>query len=300
MTSLNMTPIVKETNIADVPVRRGKVRDIYDLGDEILLVATDRISAYDVILPTAIPQKGMMLTSVSKFWFDFFQGDVLHHLMEVVQDTAPPGLEAYLPQLQGRTMRCIKTEVVPIEFVVRGYITGSGWKDYLNTGQVCGIDLPAGLQQCQQLPEPIFTPATKEDVGHDENVSFERASKIVGASCMTELRDKSLMLYNKASAHARERGIIIADTKFEWGKYKGEYYLIDEVLTPDSSRFWPADEYEAGRDQNSFDKQIVRNYLTTLVDAGKWDKTPPGPELPDEIVQKTSAKYAEVVDRLMR
>ncbi len=300
MTRLNAPQIVTETQIADVPVRRGKVRDIYDLGDEILLVATDRISAYDVVLPTAIPQKGMMLTSVSNFWFDFFQGDILHHLIEVIQNTAPPGLDAYLPQLQGRTMRCIKTEVVPIEFVVRGYITGSGWKDYLNTGQVCGIDLPAGLQQCQQLPEPIFTPATKEDVGHDENVSFERASELVGASCMKELRDRSIALYNKAADYARKRGIIIADTKFEWGKLNGEYYLIDEVLTPDSSRFWPADKYESGRDQDSFDKQYVRNYLTTLVEAGTWDKTPPGPQLPDEIVRNTSAKYADVVNRLIR
>jgi phosphoribosylaminoimidazole-succinocarboxamide synthase len=195
-------------------------------------------------------------------------------------------------------MRCRKTQVVPIEFVVRGYLAGSGWKDYCKRGSVCGIDLHAGLKQCQQLPEPIFTPATKAKKGHDENISFEKACKLVGEEVMTPLRDQSVDIYRRAAAYARRRGIIIADTKFEWGKLGDEYLLIDEVLTPDSSRFWPADQYEAGRDQDSFDKQYVRNYLTTLVDAGKWDKTPPGPELPEEIVRNTAAKYAEAVRRL--
>ena len=290
--------IVTETRFSAYPVRRGKVRDVYDLGDELLLVATDRISAYDVVLPTPIPGKGAMLTGISRFWFELFDDVVPHHLIEVIEDHAPPGLEDHLAQLRGRTMRCRKTQVVPIECVVRGYLAGSGWKDYQRTGTVCGIDLPTGLKQCQELPEPIFTPATKADVGHDENISFEQACDAVGTETMTLLRDRSLELYQRAAEHARARGIIIADTKFEWGLRDGEYLLIDEVLTPDSSRFWPADKYEAGRDQESFDKQYVRNYLTTLVDKGTWDKTPPAPELPDEIVRNTVAKYREAVDRL--
>ena len=290
--------IVTETQFSSYPVRRGKVRDIYDLGDEILLVATDRISAYDVILPTPIPHKGVMLTSISKFWFDFFADSVPHHLIDVVEDQAPPGLEAHLSQLRGRTMRCVKTKVVPIECVVRGYLAGSGWKDYQRTGAVCGITLPRGLKQCEMLPEPIFTPATKADEGHDENISFPRACELAGEACMNMLRERSIEIYKRAADHARSRGIILADTKFEWGERDGDHLLIDEVITPDSSRFWPADQYEPGRDQNSFDKQYVRNYLTTLVKAGKWDKTPPAPELPPDIVANTAAKYAEAVRKL--
>ena len=289
---------VTETNISGFPLRRGKVRDVYDLGDEILLVATDRISAYDVILPTPIPGKGVLLTQLSKFWFDFFEASVPHHLIEVIQDQAPPGLESHLDQLRGRTMRCRKTEVVPIECVVRGYITGSGWKDYQRSGSVCGVGLPSGLQQCAELPEPIFTPATKATEGHDENISFEQACEIAGKECMGLLRDRSMDLYVKAAKFARSRGIIIADTKFEWGLLDGEYLLVDEVFTPDSSRFWPAEQYEPGRDQESFDKQYVRNHLTTLVEAGRWDKTPPGPELPDEIVANTVTRYREAIKRL--
>ena len=294
------TELVTETRIPNYPVKRGKVRDIYDLGEEILLVATDRISAYDVVLPTPIPQKGMMLTRISQFWFQFFEPHVRHHLIEVIEDRAPPGLEDHLDQLRRRTMRCRKTRVVPIEFVVRGYLAGSGWKDYQRTGAVCGVALPSGLQQAARLPEPIFTPATKADVGHDENISFEQASALVGPSCMTLLRDRSLDLYTRAAEYAAQRGIILADTKFEWGERDGEYLLIDEVLTPDSSRFWPADTYEPGRDQESFDKQYVRDYLTTLVEAGAWDKTAPGPELPEEIVANTTAKYAEALKRLTK
>ena len=296
--AVDAATVVTTTAFSEYPVRRGKVRDIYDLGDEILLVATDRISAYDVVLPTAIPGKGVMLTSISKFWFEFFGDSVRHHLIEVVDQTTPPGMEQHLEQLRGRTMRCKKTEVVPIECVVRGYLAGSGWKDYQRTGAVCGVALPAGMRQCEKLPQPIFTPATKATEGHDENISFERACEIVGKETMTLLRDRSLDLYTRAADHARQRGLILADTKFEWGKRDGEYLLIDEVLTPDSSRFWPADKYEPGRDQESFDKQYVRNYLTTLVEAGKWDKTPPGPELPPEIVKNTAAKYREAVTRL--
>ena len=298
--TLEVSEVVTETKFDAYPVRRGKVRDIYDLGDEILLIATDRISAYDVVLPSPIPGKGVMLTSVSKFWFDFFSSSVPHHLIEVIQDRAPAGFEEHLSQIRGRTMRCKKTNVVPIEFVVRGYLAGSGWKDYQATGSVCGIGLSPGLKQCQQLPEPIFTPATKAEVGHDENISFDRACDLVGGDLMRTLRDRSVKLYSQAAEHARKRGLIIADTKFEWGELDGEYLLIDEVLTPDSSRFWPADAYEAGRDQDSFDKQYVRNYLTTLVKSGQWDKTAPGPPLPDEIVNNTAAKYRQAVTLLMQ
>jgi len=290
--------VVTQTNIPNVPVRRGKVRDVYDLGDELLLVATDRISAYDVVLPTPIPGKGAMLTQISSFWFEFFTSTVDHHMIELIQDSAPAGLEPYLDQLRGRTVRCKKTKVVPIECVVRGYLAGSGWTDYRRTGTVCGVSLPPGMKQCQQIAEPIFTPATKADEGHDENISFAQACDIVGTECMTLLRDKSIELYTKAAAYARKRGIILADTKFEFGARDGAYLLIDEIFTPDSSRFWPADKYEPGRDQESFDKQYVRNYLTKLVEAGTWNKTPPGPVLPDEIVANTAAKYREALTRL--
>ncbi len=291
--------IVVKTDLPGIPARRGKVRDVYDLGDEILLVTTDRISAYDVVLPTPIPGKGTMLTKISEFWFDLLADVTPNHLIEVVDDEAPPGLEAHLDQLRDRTMRCRKTTVVPIEFVVRGYLAGSGWADYQKTGSVCGVPLPRGLNQCSKLPEPIFTPATKADEGHDENISFEAACKAVGRELMTDLRDRSMTLYTRAAEYAAERGIIIADTKFEWGLCDGEYLLIDEVLTPDSSRFWPADKYAPGRDQESFDKQYVRNYLTGLVKEGKWNKTPPGPALPDEIVKNTAARYREALERLM-
>jgi phosphoribosylaminoimidazole-succinocarboxamide synthase len=273
---------------------------VYDLGDEILLVATDRISAYDVVLPTPIPGKGVMLTHISKFWFDFLGGSVPHHLIEVVDERAPAGLEEHLAQLRGRTMRCRKTQVVPIECVVRGYLAGSGWKDYRQTGVLCGIKLPPDLKECDRLPEPIFSPATKADEGHDENISFDEACRRVGADCMELLRDRSIELYQKAAQYARQHGIIIADTKFEWGLRDGEYLLVDEVLTPDSSRFWPSDDYEPGRDQDSFDKQYVRNYLSTLVAEGRWDKTPPGPELPPQIVANTRAKYREALTRLVQ
>jgi len=292
------TAVVTTTHLAGLSVRRGKVRDVYDLGDELLLVATDRISAYDVVLPTAIPGKGQMLTRISRFWFEFFDGQVPHHFLEVVEQVAPPGLEKHLDELRARTMRCKKTKVVPIECVVRGYLAGSGWGDYRKSGAVCGVKLPPGLRQCDRLPEPIFTPATKAETGHDENISYDEACRLVGEPCMKLLRERSIMLYSRAAEYARRKGIIIADTKFEWGLRDGEYLLIDEVLTPDSSRFWPADRYEPGRDQDSFDKQYVRNYLTTLVDAGKWNKTPPGPQLPPDIVANTAAKYREAVERL--
>jgi len=308
-------PIVRETHLPNLPRRQGKVRDIYDLGDEVLLVATDRISAFDVVLPTCIPRKGVMLTRISRFWFEWLGDRVRHHLIEVIEDRAPAALEGHLDQLRGRTMRCRKTQVVPIECVARGYLAGSGWEEYRRKGSICGVKLPPGLRQCERLPEPIFTPATKAEQGHDENICFERACAIAGHQVMTLLRDRSLDIYRRAAEYARERGIIIADTKFEWGRVPApheqappqgggsgaadEYLLIDEVLTPDSSRFWPADRYEPGRDQESFDKQFVRNYLLELVRAGRWDKTPPGPELPEEIVRRTAEKYAEALERLI-
>jgi len=294
-----MGTIVVETNIAGLAVRRGKVRDIYDLGEELLIVATDRISAFDVVLPTPIPDKGAVLTQISAFWFERFRDVVPHHLQYVVtRRRIPEGLEPYAEQLLGRAMVCRKAEVVPIECVVRGYLAGSGWKDYQQTQAVCGIALPAGLTQCARLPEPIFTPATKAEKGHDENITFEQACETAGADRMRRIRELSIDLYRRAAEYARSRGIIIADTKFEWGLVGDELVLIDEVLTPDSSRFWPADQYEPGRDQPSFDKQFVRNYLQALCDQGKWNKQPPGPDLPDEIVAQTRARYIEAYERL--
>ena len=285
--------VVLKTEIEGFPVKYGKVRDIYDLGDRLLIVTCDRISAFDVVMPNCIPRKGEVLTRISAFWFARLAG-VEHHLIEVIDDAAPPGFEAHLDALRGRSMLVKKTRVLPIECVVRGYITGSGWKEYQRDQAVCGIKLPAGLKQCEQLAEPIFTPATKAEEGHDENISFERACALTDEQVMRTARDRSISIYTEAAAYARERGVIIADTKFEWGFDGDALILIDEVLTPDSSRFWPADDYEPGRDQASFDKQYVRNYLETL----DWDKTPPGPRLPDEVVANTSKKYIEAYDRL--
>jgi len=290
---LNTETVVYRTEIPTLPVRRGKVRDIYDLGDRLLIVATDRISAFDVVMPNGIPHKGQVLTRISCFWFERF-GRIPHHLIELIEDHAPPGLEPYLDQLRGRAMLVRKTKVVPIECVVRGYLAGSGWKEYQKSRSVCGIPLPPGLRQCDKLPEPIFTPATKADEGHDENISFERACELTDPALMKTLRERSIALYCEAADYARTRGVIIADTKFEWGLDGDDVILIDEILTPDSSRFWPADDYEPGRDQTSFDKQYVRNYLETL----DWDKTPPGPRLPDDVVANTSKKYIEAYERL--
>jgi len=289
-----MTALVRETQLPGLSVRRGKVRDIYDLGDRLLIVATDRISAYDVVMPTPIPDKGRILTGLSLWWFDFLSDVTANHVLSGEVAEMPPEVQAHADTLAGRSMLCRKAEVFPIECVVRGYLAGSGWREYRQRGSVCGIELPAGLAQCDALPEPIFTPATKAESGHDENISPERAAEIVGEDAADTLRDRSIALYQKAAEYARERGIIIADTKFEWGRAGGQIILIDEVLTPDSSRFWPADGYEPGQDQPSFDKQFVRNYLDTL----DWDKTPPGPDLPEEIVTQTRAKYVEAQERL--
>ena len=278
--------------MATAPTRRGKVRDIYELGNQLLLVASDRISAFDWVLPNDIPDKGRVLTQISGFWFDRLS--VPHHLisLEVQSAPIPDGLD---PEwLDGRAMHVRRCEVVPIECVVRGYLCGSGWKEYQANGSVCGIKLPDGLTNCSRLDEPIFTPATKEDEGHDVNISFERMVEIVGQKTANDLRQRSIEIYQQGAAHALSKGIIIADTKFEWGWHDGELILIDEVLTPDSSRFWPAELYQPGKSQPSFDKQFVRDYLETTT----WDKDSPPPSLPDEIITKTREKYIEAYERL--
>jgi phosphoribosylaminoimidazole-succinocarboxamide synthase len=295
---LQETPVsaLLESAIPGLPVRRGKVRDVYDLGQRLLIVASDRLSAFDVVLPTGIPDKGKVLTQISNFWFAFSGNQVKQHLIATDIAAYPTELRPYASQLAGRSVIVRKTKVIPIECIVRGYITGSGWKDYQKYGSVCGIRLPSGLQMSQQLPEPIFTPTTKADQGHDEAISFEGAAAQVGQHTMSFVRNASLRIYKLAAEYARTRGIIIADTKFEWGIPEGEKdpILIDEALTPDSSRFWPADQFAVGRDQASFDKQYVRNYLETLT----WNKTYPGPSLPDEVVQNTRAKYIEAYERI--
>jgi phosphoribosylaminoimidazole-succinocarboxamide synthase len=290
--------VITRTELTGYPLRRGKVRDVYDLGDRLLIVASDRLSAFDVVLPTPIPEKGRILTLLSAFWFEHFAPSVPHHLLEVIDRRLPPGLDADLGLLSKRSMLCRKCEVVPIECVVRGYLAGSGWRDYLRCGSVCGVELPAGLKLCGQLPEPVFTPSTKAEVGHDENISFDQACARVGERVMHTLRERSLAIYSQAARFAAQRGVIIADTKLEWGRLDGQLILLDELLTPDSSRFWPMEGYAPGREQDSFDKQYVRNYLQELCDAGRWDKTAPGPELPDAVVRQTTARYIEAYERL--
>jgi phosphoribosylaminoimidazole-succinocarboxamide synthase len=277
------------------PFKQGKVRDLYRTDAGILMVASDRISAYDVVLPTPITDKGKVLTGLSVFWFEQLKDVVGNHLISTNVDDFPPEAKSRRDEFSGRTMLVREAEIVPIECVARGYITGSGWKEYKNDGTVCGIQLPAGLQESQQLDEPIFTPATKAEQGdHDENISFERACDIAGTEVMTTLRDLTLELYKRAAAFARERGIIIADTKFEFGIIDGEIVLCDEALTPDSSRFWPLDAWKPGGGVPSFDKQYVRDWL----DASGWDHNPPGPELPDDVVHETRAKYIEAYERI--
>ncbi len=295
-----MTEAVLATNLSLPNKRSGKVRDLYDVtlasGEEaLLIIATDRISAFDVVMSNGLPGKGVVLTQISKFWFDYFGDEFEHHLIST--DVADiPGLTA--PEqaaLKGRVMLCRKTTVVPIECIARGYITGSGWKDYQASGSVCGIELPAGLRNSDRLETPLFTPSTKAETGHDENISFAEGAEIVGGELMEWLGDATLKLYGRARDYAAERGIILADTKFEFGQLPGvdKPILIDEIFTPDSSRFWPADDWEPGREQQSFDKQIVRNYLEEVVQAGDWDKTPPGPELPAEVIERSIARYLE-------
>jgi len=280
-------------------VRSGKVREVFDLGDSFLLVASDRISAFDVIMPNGIPRKGEVLTQISHFWFEKFSTLMPNHLLAKADDPLPKNLQpfatvAVCKDLARRSMIVKKAKPLAIECIVRGYLSGSGWKEYKKSQTVCGIQLPAGLTESAELPEPIFTPSTKAKAGHDENISFEEAQKIVGAELANQARDLSLKIYKAGRDYAKQRGIIIADTKFEFGLFEGKLILIDEVLTPDSSRFWPADQYAPGRGQPSFDKQFVRDYLDTL----DWNKTPPGPKLPDDVVAKTSAKYLEAYERL--
>ena len=274
----------------------GKVREIFDVdADKLLIVATDRISAFDVIMPNGIPHKGRVLTQISSFWFDKTKHIIANHIIATDAEKFPPSLLSHLPSLQGRSMLCRKTQPLAIECVVRGYLAGSGWKEYKQSGTVCGIKLPAGLVESSELPEPIFTPATKAVTGHDENISFEEAVKIVGKDIAEKARAASIAIYKWARDYARQRGVIIADTKFEFGQLpSGDLIIIDEMLTPDSSRFWPADQYKAGRSQASFDKQFLRDYLETL----DWNKTPPGPQLPADIIAKTSEKYLDAYKRI--
>ncbi|HET7212416.1 MAG TPA: phosphoribosylaminoimidazolesuccinocarboxamide synthase [Terriglobia bacterium] len=283
--------IIHETNLPGTTLlSRGKVRDIYAVGDDkLLVVATDRISAFDVILDEPIPDKGRVLTQLSCFWFDRFLGLVPTHFLTADLQEYPKELQAFGDELEGRSMLVKKAEPFPIECVVRGYLAGSGWKEYRSSGTVCGIKLPAGLVESSRLDQPIFTPATKAQTGHDENISFEEMVKTVGRSAAEKLRDMSIRVYAEGRKYAEERGIIIADTKFEWGQLGAEIILIDEVLTPDSSRFWPKDGYQPGKSQPSFDKQFVRDYLEST----HWDKTPPPPPLPPDVVEKTSQKYRD-------
>ena len=275
-------------------VNQGKVRDIFEWEDRLLMVATDRISAFDVVLPTVIPNKGKVLTQLSEFWFDRLEGTVDNHLIAASWEGFPEQLQPYRDQLEGRTMLVRKCQPLTIECVVRGYLAGSGWKEYQESETICGIKLPSGLGQSDKLEEPIFTPATKATTGHDENIPFERAAEMVGEELANRVRDLSIQIYSDARDFASERGIIICDTKFEFGLDGSDLLLIDEVLTPDSSRFWPAESYEAGKPQPSFDKQFVRDYLETLV----WDKNPPGPELPQDIVDASADRYLEAYRRL--
>jgi len=290
-----MNSVILETDIPEIEANHGKVRDIYDLGDKLIFVASDRISAFDRIMTTGIPYKGAVLTQISLFWFDFLSDVVENHVITSDVKSFPKPFSDHADQLAGRSMMVKKTKVLPVECVIRSYLTGSGWKEYKAGGTVCGVDLPEGLLQCDKIPELIFTPATKAEIGdHDENISFKRCVDIIGEEASRFVRDKSVEIFTKASNYAESRGIILADTKFEWGVTEDGIILIDEVLTPDSSRFWPADKYEPGRDQESYDKQFVRNYLEDI----KFDKSGDGVPLPPDITEKTSAKYIEAYEVL--
>lgn len=287
--------VVLKTELPGLPPpRRGKVRDIYDLGEHLLLVVTDRVSAFDVVLPNGIPGKGKILTEISVFWFRQVEEIIENHLVAVDVRDFPGELKKHRPILEGRSILVKKTEVLPVECIVRGYLSGSGWKSYRENGTVCGLALQEGMRESERIPEPIFTPSTKAEEGHDENISFERMAAIVGGERAAHLRDTTLAVYGKAASLAGEKGIIIADTKMEYGVLDGRMILIDELLTPDSSRFWSMKDYEPGRGQDSFDKQIVRDYLLTL----DWDQTPPAPPLPPEIVGRAGDRYREILEIL--
>jgi phosphoribosylaminoimidazole-succinocarboxamide synthase len=289
--------VISTTEFKNLKLKgRGKVRDIYDLGDWLLIVATDRMSAFDVVMPNPIPDKGKVLTQLSKFWFDLTKDIVPNHIISTEVKDYPKDCEPYQEMLRGRSMLVMKTEVLPIECVVRGYLSGSGWEEYKKTGEICGIRLPKGLVESSKLEEPIFTPATKAEMGlHDENIPFGRVEKIIGNDLAQKVKSLSMAVYKKARDFAEQRGILIADTKMEFGMKDGKLILIDELLTPDSSRFWPKDEYQVGGPQKSFDKQFLRDYLLSI----HWDKSPPAPQLPEEIIQKTREKYLEAYGRLV-
>lgn len=291
---MSQAPLL-QIDLPGIPrLKSGKVREIFDLGDSLLMVATDRISAFDCVMPNGIPRKGEVLTQISHFWFERFASFMPNHLLARASDPLPARLQPFRPLLERRSMIVKKSKPLAIECVVRGYLAGSGWSEYRKQQTVCGIKLPPNLLESSELPEPIFTPATKAETGHDENIPFGHAVEIVGHEIARQARDASLKLYANARQYARERGIIIADTKFEFGIFEDQLILIDEVLTPDSSRFWPADQYEPGHGQPSFDKQFVRDYLLTLI----WNKTPPAPTLPADVVARTQAKYLEAYARL--
>jgi phosphoribosylaminoimidazole-succinocarboxamide synthase len=282
--------VLLSTDLPGLKLRaRGKVRDLYEVGDDLLMVATDRISAFDYILATGIPDKGRVLTQLSLFWYEFFADVVPNHLITADLDRYPETLQSYQAQLEWRSMLVKEARMLPVECVARGYLSGSGWKEYVATGKVCGIPLPSGLRESDKLPEPLFTPATKAESGHDENISFEQVARMIGQSAAEKARDLTLELYTRAADYAADRGIIIADTKFEFGYLDDKLVLADEALTPDSSRFWPAESYKPGGAQLSYDKQFVRDYLESI----KWNKKPPAPGLPDDVAQRTSEKYRE-------
>ena len=296
MTTQTLDSVLLQTDFPELELfASGKVRDVYQVGsDHLLFIATDRISAFDYVLATGIPHKGRVLTQLSLFWFDFLEGLVANHLVTADVNQYPAEVRSYADQLRSRSMLVRRAEMFPVECVVRGYLSGSGWKEYQATGAVCGIKLPAGLRESEQLPEPIFTPATKATTGHDENISFEHMCQLVDPEDARQLRDLTLGIYKKAADYARQKGIIIADTKFEFGRTAAGITLADEVLTPDSSRFWPADKYEAGMSQQSFDKQYVRDYLEEI----RWNKQPPAPALPDDVARRTSEKYVQAYRQL--
>lgn len=300
MANTSTTATLWQSQLAGLKlISRGKVRDLYDAGDALLMVASDRLSAFDVVLPTPIPDKGRVLTQISLFWFEYLQPVVKNHLLSAKVAEFPAAVRGDAEQLRGRTMLARKLEMVPIECIVRGYLSGSGWKEYKKSGTVCGIQLPAGLQESSKLPAPIFTPSTKAESGHDENINLEQAAALVGRKTAEALRDLSIAVYRRAAEYAEGRGIILADTKFEFGRMPGageagDLILADEVLTPDSSRFWPRDKYQPGRAQDSYDKQYVRDYLEQI----HWNKQAPGPELPAEVVAKTTEKYREAYRQL--
>lgn len=287
--------LINNTDFIDKPLFvKGKVRNVYDLGDKLLIVVTDRISAFDVVFPNLIPNKGKVLNSISEFWFNFTSGIIGSHMITTDVSRYPEGLAKFKEELQGRSMLVHKVKMADAECIVRGYLEGSGLKEYNATGSVCGIKLPSGLKQCDKLPEPIFTPSTKASEGHDENVTFEVLADRIGAELAAQLRDTSIALYRAASRHAESKGIILADTKFEFGMLDGKLVLADEAFTPDSSRFWEMSDYEPGRPQKSFDKQFVREYLEEI----KWNKQPPAPELPESVINNTQAKYVEAYERI--